>query len=54
MAYTNKGEVRVLIEKKKWDKGKGIIGTLVRQSKESPGLDHKELERGRCFLIYLS
>jgi hypothetical protein len=29
MAYTNKGEVRVLIAKKKWDKGKGVIGTLV-------------------------
>jgi hypothetical protein len=54
MAYTDKGEVRVLIAKKKWDKGKRIIGTLVRQRKESPWLDHKELERWRGFLIYLS
>jgi hypothetical protein len=54
MAYKNKGEVRVLITKKKWDKGKRIIGALVRQRKESPWLDHKELERGRGFLIYLS
>jgi hypothetical protein len=29
MAYTNKGEVRVLIAKKKGEKGKGIVGTLV-------------------------
>jgi hypothetical protein len=54
MAYTNKGEVRVLIAKKKWDKGKRIIGTLVRQREESPWLDDKELERGRGFLLYLS
>jgi hypothetical protein len=54
MAYTNKGEVWVFIAKKKWDKGKVIIWTLVRQRKESPWLDHKELERERGFLIYLS
>jgi hypothetical protein len=52
MAYTNKGEVRVLITKKKWDKGKGIIGTLVRQRKEPPWLDHNERERWRGCLIY--
>jgi hypothetical protein len=54
MAYTNKGDVRVLIAKKKWDKGTGIIGTLVLQRKDSPWLDHKELERGIGFFIYLS
>jgi hypothetical protein len=54
MAYTNEGEVRVLIAKNKRDKGKGIIGTLVHQRKESPWFDHKELERGIGFLIYLS
>jgi hypothetical protein len=44
----------MLISKNKWDKVKEIIGTLVRQRKDSPWLDHKELERVRGFLIYLS
>jgi hypothetical protein len=54
MAYTNKGEVRVLIAKKKWYKGKVIIRDLMFRTKQSRWLDHKELERGRGFLIYLS
>jgi hypothetical protein len=54
MAYTNDGEVRVLIAKKKWDKGKVIIRDLMLRTKQSRWLDHKELERGRGFLIYLS
>jgi hypothetical protein len=52
MAYTNDGEVLVLISKKKWDKGKGITRDLMLQTKQSRWLDHKELERGRGFLIY--
>jgi hypothetical protein len=54
MAYTNDGEVRVLIANNKWYKGKGIIRDLVLWTKQSRWLDHKELERGRGFLIYLS
>jgi hypothetical protein len=54
MAYTNDGEVHVLIAKKKWDKGKGIIRDMMLRTKHSQWLDHKELERGRGFLIYLS
>jgi hypothetical protein len=38
----------------KWDKGKGIIRDLMRWTKQSRWLDHKELKRGRGFLIYLS
>jgi hypothetical protein len=44
----------VLISKKKWDKGKDIIRDLMLRIKQSRWLDHKELERGRGFLIYLS
>jgi hypothetical protein len=53
MAYTNYGEVHVLIAKKKWDKGKGIIRDLMLRTKQSRWLDHNELERRRGFLIYL-
>jgi hypothetical protein len=49
MAYTNDGEVRVLISKKKWDKGKVIIRDLMFLTKQSRWLDHNELERGRGF-----
>jgi putative hemolysin len=54
MAYTNEGELCVLIAKNKCDKGKGNIRDLVFRTKKSRWLDHKELERGRGFLIYLS
>jgi hypothetical protein len=54
MAYTNEGGLRELISKKKWDKGKVIIRYLMFRTKQSRWLDHKELERGRGFLIYLS
>jgi hypothetical protein len=54
MSYTIEGEVRLLIARKKWDKGKGMILDPMRQRKESRWLDHKELEQGRGFLIYLS
>jgi hypothetical protein len=54
MAYTNEGGVRVLISKKKWDKGKVIIRDLMFRTNQSRWLDHEELERGRGFLIYLS
>jgi hypothetical protein len=53
MAYINDGEVRVLIAKK-WNKGKVILRDLMLRTKQSRWLDHKELERGRGFLIYLS
>jgi hypothetical protein len=48
------GGVRVLIAKKKWDKGKGIIRDLMLWTKQSRWLDRKELKRGRGFSIYLS
>jgi hypothetical protein len=41
MAYTNDGGVRVLIAKKKWDKGKVIIRDLMLWTKQSRWLDHK-------------
>jgi hypothetical protein len=43
MAYTNDGEVLVLISKKKWDKGKGITRDLMLQTKQARWLDHTEL-----------
>jgi hypothetical protein len=54
MAYTNEGGVYLLIAKKKWDKGKVIIRDLISRTKQSQWLDHKELERGRGFLVFLS
>jgi hypothetical protein len=54
MAYANDGEVLVLIYKNKWDKGKVIIRDLILWTNQSQWLDHKELERRRGFLIYLS
>jgi hypothetical protein len=49
MGYTNEGELRVLIAKKKWDKGNEIIQDLVRRRYEYRWLDHTELERVRGF-----
>lgn len=48
------------VSQKKWDKGKQYVTTWLKQVQdavdldESPELEHKPLEQGRGFLVYLS
>jgi hypothetical protein len=48
------GMVTVLISDAKWNKTKKIIQNLKEQLEKGPELNHKELEKSRGFLIYVS
>jgi hypothetical protein len=52
--HTDGGMVTILISDAKWNKTKRIIQNLKEQLANGPELNHKELEKSRGFLIYVS
>jgi len=54
VVHSSKGEVSVLIGQKKWDKTKLWIDWMSEHVEDEDGMDHKELERCRGFLVYVS
>ena len=54
MVETAGGEVHQLTLEKKWIKGKSILVRIKEELVSRGCLDHKQLERDRGFLIYLS
>jgi hypothetical protein len=51
--YPEEG-VRVIISQKKWDKAKRLLQSLSTKLDESLWVDHKDLEKTRGYLIYVS
>ena len=54
MVGTVNGQVNLLISQNKWNKAKAIIRRIINELEVRTVLNHKQLERDRGFLIYLS
>ena len=54
MVETAVGEVYQLVSQKKWSKGNVIILRLIEELERRGCLNHKQFEKDKGFLIYLS
>ena len=54
MVKTVDGKVVLLVSQKKWDRGKAIVKRVQDELRLKGCFDFKQLERDRCFLVYLS